>query len=125
MNNVLTIGVYPKGGKRASVVFRKNRNILYRITTLERADLFVCDMYHYTVDLSKKREEPEFLVELHSTRKRCHALEIALADDRNAELRVYEMIDGCAKLCFKWKGLRDELSACLQDFGIMMIAFRF
>jgi len=100
MSNFLGIGVYPKGGKRAGVVFRKHNHILYKITTIERADLFVGKLYEYATDLKNNREEPEFLIELASPRKRTHVLEIELANDK-AEIRVYEMIDGWAKLCFK------------------------
>ena len=42
MSNYLAIGVYPKGGKRAGVVFRKNKSILYRITTVETCLLVRC-----------------------------------------------------------------------------------
>lgn len=91
---------------------------------MERADLFIGSMYGYAMDLIKKREEPEFLIELHSPRKRKHVLEIALAEDK-AELRVYEMTQGCAKVCFKWNGERSELQAGIGDFGVMILALKF
>ncbi len=118
MSNFLGIGIYPKAGKKAGVVFRKHKNILYRITTIERVDLFIGKMYDYAIDLRNNREEPEFLIELASPRKRTHVLEIALADDE-AELRVYEMMDGCAKLCFKWNGNREGLMDGLDVFTIL------
>ena len=120
----MAIGVYPKGGKRAGVVFRKNKGILYRITTVERADMFIGKMYDYATDLKYKREKPEFLIELNSPRKRSHVLEIAISGDKVA-MRVYEMIEGCAKLRFSWQGAREGLFALMNDIGVMMLIMRF
>ena len=124
MSNYLAIGVYPKGDKRAGVVFRKNKGILYRITTVERADQFVSKMYEYAMDLKNKREKPDFLVELNSPRKRSHVLEIAISGDK-VELRVYEMVEGCAKLRFNWRGAREGLFALMNDIGVMRLVMRF
>jgi len=112
MSNNLAFGVYPKGRKRAGIVFRKKSDILYRITTVERADLY------------EDRAEAEFLLELHSPRNKSHALEIALMQD-TVEMRIFEMIDGAAKLRFNWTGTEDELKSALRSFGVMMIALRF
>ena len=120
----MAFGVYPKGRKRAGIVFRKKSDILYRITTVERADLYVTDMYQYSKNLNKDRAEAEFLLELHSPRNKSHALEIALMQD-TVEMRIFEMIEGAAKFRFNWTGTEDELKSALRSFGVMMIALRF
>lgn len=125
MNNLFGIGIYSKRGNRAGLVFRKNNNkVLYRVSTIERADVFCGTMYDYTIELGKERAEPEFLIEIHSSRNKMHVLEIALSGNE-AEVRIYEMIDGCSLLRFKWNGDREGLMDGLDVFSILRLLHNF
>ena len=113
----LIISIYRRPGKKASVVFRRNK-VLYRITTVEDAPAVVKAFRSYEIDLKNKEAEPDFVFEIICPRKRHRVVEIGLRGEK-AHLCVYEMAGEELKLCFKWDGSRKVLFQAVWQFTLM------
>ncbi|WP_285057956.1 hypothetical protein [Pedobacter ginsengisoli] len=124
MNSSLTISIYRRAGRQASLVFRRGNKVLYRITTVEHAQAVVRVFGGYEADLKKNEAEPEFVFEILCPRKRNRAVEIGL-DGGRAHLYVYELVSGELSPCFRWNGSRDELFEALGQLSLMAFINRY
>jgi hypothetical protein len=111
------ICIYRRDGKRASVVFRKNK-VLYRITTVEHAPAVVSVFRGYEDDVRRNVADPDFVFEILCPRKRNRVVEIGLTGQK-ANLCVYEAAGEELKLCFKWSGGTEELRQAVGHFTLM------
>src|SRR5689334_4339634 len=118
MDNLLMIGIYRRPGCRASVVFRKGNEIIYRITTIMDAPGLVSALRLYGSDLQKDQAEPKFVFEILCAKNRHRVLEIGLFKGI-ATFFVFEKIKGVVDLCFKWCGSIKELADSIGNFTVM------
>jgi len=100
------ISIYPKGGNRAGVVFRRNK-VCYRLTTIEKADHFITELKK-CIDLTRSK-----IINLFGPKNRRWVVEVAGEAGQTA-LVVWEMIaEGKVLLRFQWKGSEPEFNAAL------------
>lgn len=117
MNSSLTIGIYRRTGKRASVLFRRGK-VLHRITTVEFAPAVVGAFREYADMLKRNETGADFVFEILCPRKRHRVVEIGLSGQK-AHLCVYKMVGEELKLCFRWSGSREVLREAVMQFTLM------
>ncbi|TKC08891.1 hypothetical protein [Pedobacter frigoris] len=112
----LSLNIYKKPDNKASLVFR-NKAMLFRITTIERAKEFVQTVNEYLNDLRKDCADPCFVFQFQSPRNRSWVLEIGMKEPGAMELNLW-LDEGIKsmKRCFKWIGDVTDLTRLSLPF---------
>ncbi|MES2458569.1 MAG: hypothetical protein V4594_23650 [Bacteroidota bacterium] len=124
MNNLLTIGIYRRSGRQASLVFRKGNQMIYRITAITDAPVLVNALRVYEHNLYKNLADPKFVVEVLCPRNRQRVLEISLLKGM-ASCCVFEKAGSAMDLCFKWRGSEMDLVNSMRQFTVMAFMSRY
>jgi len=114
----LKISIYKRGGNKASLVFR-HRAVLFRITSIEDANVFVKQLTGYLDDLRKGIGKPYFVMQLQSPRSHQWVVEIKMNVNHVMKLSVWRY-EGINRLvpCFVWNGDQRIFNASLSAFSV-------